>query len=92
MLGIAQEGVFNLSHYRKYYVTVWKNIVKLPSLSLSLSPYICLMVLAKVHCCVRLHSKILLIRILFKEKETSLQLCNSASSKTSLAFLPMVFF
>lgn len=38
MLHIAQEGVFNPSHYRKHYVAVWKNAVKLPSLSLS--PYI----------------------------------------------------
>lgn len=28
MLHIAQEGVFNFSHYRKYNVSVWKNGVK----------------------------------------------------------------
>lgn len=35
MLCIAQEGVFNISHYTKYHVMVWKNTVKFPSPSVS---------------------------------------------------------
>lgn len=85
MLCIAQEGVFNVSHYTKYHVMVWKNTVKFPSLSVSLF-------LAEIHCCVRLYRKIQLIGILLKENKLSLQLCHSASGRIPLTFLPMVFF
>lgn len=39
MLSVAQEGVFNLSHYRKCYVTVSKDIENY-LLSLPLSYYV----------------------------------------------------